>query len=526
MIKVLIADDELLVRVGLKTTIDWEKNGFTIVGEAASGKEAVELFDQCDPDILITDIRMPIMDGLELIQTLQQKKPALKSIILTHYDDFNYAHKAIKLGASEYILKHNLSSDELLKILNRLSEEIRSKQAIKEFGTAGGQAVSSGLSMEHVLEMAYLSALGKQDFSKLLDLDSIHFRFDHFFVAFGRFIYNSEKDDEFIERNLVKNMIRSVISKEQGDCTEIYTTEHLILLYNVKTSPDESQASFEIVTTLKKNMHQYFDIDMVVGISDVSTDISTIPALIGQARTASERYYFDSSSTVFLKSELPPIAEGYASVDFNTIKKHMANNDETKLHGYIEELFNIAFQTNNKEIVQKLFIDLVSYARISYANTTNEPPTDVIEEKFKYGTFDKLDTFQSTVPYILDVYDFILEAKSNRKKTYSAVISKSIDYIEKNFFHNLSLEEVADYAEISKSYLSLLFKQETGINFSEYLTSYRIEQSKKLIETTNCKVYEIADQVGFDNPYYFSRVFKDRVGLSCKEYKNRHHSHA
>ena len=124
MKKILIADDEFLVRLGLKTTIDWEQHGFIIVGEAKNGKEALELFEQSDPDILLTDIRMPVMDGLEVIQTVKQKKRSLKCVILTHYDDFNYAKEAIKLGASDYILKSDLNSDNLFSILNRISNEI------------------------------------------------------------------------------------------------------------------------------------------------------------------------------------------------------------------------------------------------------------------------------------------------------------------------------------------------------------------------------------------------------------------
>lgn len=124
MKKVLIADDEMLVRIGLKSTINWKENGYIVVGEAKNGKECIDIFNKYNADILITDIKMPIVNGLDLIQTLKKKKENLKSIILTHYDDFNYAKEAIKLGASDYILKSNLTSENLLQILNKLSKEI------------------------------------------------------------------------------------------------------------------------------------------------------------------------------------------------------------------------------------------------------------------------------------------------------------------------------------------------------------------------------------------------------------------
>ena len=123
--KVMIVDDELLVRIGLRSTISWQKYGFTIVADAANGQEAISKFDTTDPDILITDIRMPGMDGIELIKILKKKKPKLKTIILTNYDDFAYTQEALKLGADEYLLKSTLDNQTLLPILKRLWSKVQ-----------------------------------------------------------------------------------------------------------------------------------------------------------------------------------------------------------------------------------------------------------------------------------------------------------------------------------------------------------------------------------------------------------------
>ena len=119
MLKVLIVDDEFLVRVGLESTIPWSEYGFHVVGSARNGKEAIQLFEQYDPDVLLTDIKMPVMGGLELIERLKSVKPSLVAIIITHYDDFNYAKEALKLGANDYVLKTELFPDNLIKIINK-----------------------------------------------------------------------------------------------------------------------------------------------------------------------------------------------------------------------------------------------------------------------------------------------------------------------------------------------------------------------------------------------------------------------
>lgn len=131
MIKVLIADDELVVRIGLKTTIDWEANGFTIVGEAVNGKDAVELFHKLNPDILVTDIKMPIMDGLDVIRQLKSEHCMFKALILSHYDDFDFARKAINLGASDYILKTELTEQKLLASLSQLAEQLAEERQLE-----------------------------------------------------------------------------------------------------------------------------------------------------------------------------------------------------------------------------------------------------------------------------------------------------------------------------------------------------------------------------------------------------------
>ncbi|NDL67691.1 response regulator transcription factor [Anaerotalea alkaliphila] len=525
MKKVLIADDELLVRIGLKTTIDWEKNGFSIVGEAQNGKEAIELFDRYDPDILITDIRMPIIDGLQLIQTLQKKKKNLKSIILTHYDDFAYAQKAIKLGASEYILKHNLSSEELLGILKRLSLEISSAEGETSRQPAEPSVLPYQSSLEQILEKSYLSAVGKHPLKDLLDKNSLSVEYPSFFILFGKLIYNSDKEIDMRENTLIKNMSKSLLLRDNSRYAEISSEENLLLLFNIDFLTDNPEAEqLEYALSLEKHLQQFLEIDMIFGISRTSKDVYEIPLLLDQARTAAERHYFDGSKTIFFYNSLEETHPVACSVDYNGISEHVDTLDCSRLHDYIDAVFQTVYPSYDINSVNKIFIDFISFARILYFKKHSASDTEVVEKKFDYSNFWKLDSFDSIKKYVHDTYDFIFASSGSRKSLYSAVIAKSIAYIKRNYMRNISLEEVAASAEISKSYLSLLFKQETGIKFSDFLANYRIEQSKKLILETNCKVYEIAEHVGFDNPYYFSRVFKDRVGMSCKEFKNKHHA--
>ena len=166
------------------------------------------------------------------------------------------------------------------------------------------------------------------------------------------------------------------------------------------------------------------------------------------------------------------------------------------------------------------YIDLLSLARqTAYANVLLGE-SFIQEKKINYQSYRSFEHIDEMQVYIMDLYRSMLNLISGRGKRYSSIVSRSISFIQNNYSRPISLMEAAEDACVSKSYLSLLFKQETGINFSKYLMDYRIDRAKQLLSQSAMHIYEIAEQVGFPNPYYFSKVFKDYTGKSCKEYRD------
>lgn len=514
LIKVLVADDELLVRIGLRTTIEWEKNGFTIVGEAKNGKEAIELFDKFDADILITDIRMPVMDGLEVIKKIKEKKKDLKSIILTHYDDFSYAQKAINLGASDFILKNNLSSDNLLMILKKLSEELEPDRS---------HHISSLTDTEYLhyaLEKAILTNISGIRYEGLINLPADSRLYPHFFVGYGKICYSEDLEFDLGSSEFFKNLSNIFVSKDNVMQAMMRVEDHLIYLYNIgfKTENHKKEQG-EIINILKRNIKQFFDLDMFFGVSTVGDSLLGVPKLVEESRKACERCFFTVDKVIHYDRSLEKITDENVKIKPDIIRKYLNQSDMVSIFAYIDERFDKIYSTFNKMGVRKLFIDFLSLAQIIHQEKYSEEEI-VNDEKFRYIYFDKLSDFKAIKEYVKDVYHFI-SVKSG-DKTYSYYINKSIQYIKDNYERNITLEEVAEYSQVSKSYLSLLFKQETGINFSAFLTNYRIEKCKEYMRESHYKIYEIAERIGFDNPYYFSKVFKEKVGISCKEYQKKY----
>jgi two-component system, response regulator YesN len=537
MKKVLIADDELLVRIGLKQTIPWEENGFVVVGTAKNGREAIEIFEEFDPDILLTDIKMPIISGLELIQELKARKSNLRAIILSHYDDFNYAKEAIKLGASEYILKSDLCQENLISILKKLSDEIDgfNRKNSKTVIEPTKDKVIDNNNLEVLFRrIVFGEYKNKQEFDNMLNIIKTYFEKGFLVVATVKFFINDllesnkvELKDENLIRSIenVSNQVFSENSFLKVLCFNLDEVTYLFNIDNTQSAQKSLERLKDLITLLKRNIKQILDVNAYIGLSRPSTSHEKLVELIEEARAAREYCFFEGSGIVEFNENLDSYAGECPKIHLDTIRDYFKAHDKEQLNKYITGIFDILSNLKNTSYIKEVFFDLMSYARVLAVelNLINQPAFN--DEKLNYKNLEKLHNFKMTKQYITDIYDELMyHSNGNNSVKYSYVISKCLDYIKSNYDKNISLGDAAGNVQISKSYLSLLFKQETGINFSNYLTNYRIEKSKKLLLRSNYKIYELAEKVGFDNPYYFSKVFKEVTGSSCKEYRKQTHS--
>lgn len=537
MRKVLIADDDMLVRVGLKSTVPWEDNAFLVVGDAKNGKEAIEMFEEFDPDILITDIRMPIINGLELIKTLKERKSSLKTVIISHHDDFNYAKEAIKLGASEYILKSDLCPEILIEILRKLVNELddNDTKESSSYKDSQNKTMTQLLNKQIFLKKFYNKNFETtEEMEEFVEKKRIKFSFDKFIAAFAKVhiksVSNEEQDISNTiydkETNLLKKSIENIAKQIFSDSYISYTLylegRNASFLFNFDSNGGKSYLAeriFEKIALLKKNLNRFLNIDIIVGLSDIGHSVKEIHQLMKKTRIAYNHCFFEHTGIVAYKDNM--IIKGVCpEINFESIKGYFKTLDSEYLIAYIESIFDELYKLKEFNFVKDIFIDFLSHGKIiaNELNLINKPTLK--ESKFSYDVFLKLQNFESAKKYIIEIFrELATQRNDNKPRSYSQVINKCIQYIKKNYNKNIALTDAAENVQVSKCYLSLLFKQETGINFCNFLTDYRIEKSKKLLKESNLKMYEIAEQVGIDNPYYFSKLFKDSTGISCTEYK-------
>lgn len=516
MKKIMIVDDEFLVRLGLKTTIDWNSYGYTIAAEASNGREALKLMETIQPDVLITDIKMPVMDGLELIQEVKKTNKKIAIIILSNYEDFSYAKKAIELGVSKYILKSEISTEKMREILM----DARTDAQVPDNEAAQLEASRD----KYMRDVQLRSVLNSRLATELIPVpDKALFEDSSYVIAkyfFSIAALNAASLDMISKTffSSIKNTFPDS-SINELHCQQLCYVSAAIPLRH----PDAADIGSYLISQsmmLHRNLRQYFDIELKGGFSTPGTP-QEFPRLFSEAELARQSCYFSAED--FLNySEISdfPRDDSSLSLGYSGIYAMLASKDAASMQNYIKDIFSQLTKAGSYPKLKNAFTDFMGIAKSYYEE---KELSKKLPDSLKFDS-ENFFLFTSVVPiedYVLNLFRSIMNADVSGSEGYSFSIKKAIAFIEENYQSNISLNDVAEAVDISKSYLSTLFKQETGTNFITYLNNFRIEKAKKLLTTTNLKIYEISESVGFMNPYYFSKMFKDFTNLSCKEFKDK-----
>ncbi|MBN2861132.1 MAG: response regulator [Sphaerochaetaceae bacterium] len=527
MQKVLIVDDEFLVRMGLKSTIDWEVNGFHLVGEAKNAKEAVELFRQYSPQIVLTDISMPGLNGIELIRELKGLNPHLQSIILTHLEDFTYAKEAVGLGVVDYILKSNLNPERLLEVLKKATKRVGTGSDSSQEHPEPAGAVSSGLSLEELFLSFDLS--DEQRTARLASYSS--FFSDQSFQVYT-FRINTNMSDQLFLDDTKRQALKNIISQSMFAIP--YTVHYHIIgdtiqfLVNFSEDAGEKELNKKIVQhfqTLAGTIKKYLNFYILVGASDIGETLDGIGRLMYESdRSVDAAFFAEHHFVQFQKEMEAPRRE--LKLNAKAVLHLMQSREHTQVVEYIDSILETAKRSLDYAGLYGVFTQSLDIVKDYNEWSLKELQENTLSVSLlEYQNFYSLYDYEAVRTYLVNVFLQAMhiqpdDPEEDSSGKYSYIIQRAINYIKKNYYENISLLNVANHVEVSRSYLSFLFKHELGVNFSSFLTETRINQAKVLLSKSNMKIYEVAEDVGFDSPYYFSKVFKEVSGLTCKEYRN------
>ncbi|MHA0856304.1 response regulator [Paenibacillus sp. CMAA1364] len=530
MLKVMITDDEALVRIGIKTTIPWIELGFELVGEAENGKKALEMAREFKPDIILSDIKMPLLNGLELLKKLKDEGNQAKFIMLSAYDDFEYVKEALKNGAYDYILKLELEPDHLIRILSELRAEILSNRVVSSPNVAIATEtpfINTSLIKDKFYKDLIFGVIQKRE-EVVEPLDRYHLQFpeqnlicllievddEQIYIKYGE----SPHLLDYSILNIIEEVVTSyayghVISLERRRFVAILS------LLDKREYPSEHTVN-DVTGNIRTTLRKYLSTSVCIGISRIYQEYTDIQKMFRQAKEANlHKFSYPRGSDILYQDICHLSLE-----DSEDISEEMKDMENALLYGDVHEIEHTLNKIIEKMIASnKLTKDLLTglcytlyYMYQSFVEKYQLTDKGIITKEM-YSRIDKMNLKDDFVEWVSYLKNRTIEQLINNNENMR--VYKAKQYINNSYKEELSLERVATHLELSSGYLSNLFKRETGQNFVDYLTEVRINNAKVLLRTTNLKNAEIAREVGYMDEYYFSKVFKKITGLSPTKYR-------
>lgn len=548
MYKLIIVDDEEEVRKGIIEKIEWDKYGFEVVGEAENGIEAMDAVERVLPDVVLTDIKMPYMDGLALAEKLKEKYPTIKIIFLTGIHEFDCAHKAVRLNVIDYILKPFSSAEmtELFqKVKNTLDLEISRKKDYdmlrqhyrKSLPLFRDKFLNSLITNKYNSSDVFRRAksfgidLEKSGFIvSVLSIDSDYsFRRNVNEQITSTEEYESQVIDEWeLMEFAVFNICEEIIDKHKAGVVFTHD-EYIVFIFTSNDGNKENliNKSISILEEIQICIEKYMEISVSIGMGRFCPDVSQLFHSYEDSVTALDYRMILKKNQIIYIEDLEP--ENRKKLVFNELKERtligclkVGTPEEISnvINNFFRELIEaqISFKDYQIYLLQMLTVifkvarDLNVDMFILFGDTYN-----LISEIYKFKDLDDVREWMTNI--CLKVRNCI---SINRLYTSSEIVKKAVEYVHKNYHDSeIVIEKVCKYLHISSSYFSTLFKKEMNMTFNNYLTNVRLEASKELLRTTDMKFYEIAQRVGFSEPNYFSYCFKKKFGISPSEYRNK-----
>jgi two-component system response regulator YesN len=532
MYNVLLVEDEILERENSRESWIWNTGEFKLCGDAANGQDAWEKLQQMKIDILITDIKMPFMDGLSLTRLVRQNLPHIRIIILSGYSEFAYAQQALCLGVSEYIVKP-VKSAELLESLRRIATQLETEQAkeddIEKLRTQAVQ--SKAYQMHKFLEDL---SLGIYPQSALKDrADNLGINIKARFYAGAILQYSEQKlifneDDHMISLDIQKSL-DEIIGKNPNIFSFRHDLKEIYFLFKEDDDVSIKSNIEHLFFSLKEAItRQAIQCVPLLAAGGIRNNISGIAESFADAKMIMSLGYLFTNRDIILADEtlFNDLAKSYGNEIFLYTEKNMIENllkfgNKLDVEPLIRKLLLKMKELRLSFILcQFISMEIINSVRVflnDLGDTTETVYIHELENCMKWA--NDLDKFGI---YIIKIIQYVIEVRERKKNyKYVNIIAAALKYIDEHYTDaNLNLNDVASYINISSSYFSTLFAQEMGESFIEYITRKRIDKAKELLTTSCMRLTDIAYEVGYQDSNYFSKIFKKITNDSPKNFRS------
>ena len=537
MLKVFLVEDEVVMRNGIKNNIPWEQEGFEFAGEASDGELAYPLIKKEKPDILITDIRMPFMDGLELSRLVKKELPQIKIIILSGYNEFDYAKTAINIGVTDYLLKP-ISSAKLLEAVKKVADMIEKEQdnarLIKRYEKEMEENI---LQEKHKLWGALasnrLSTIELLEKGQRLGID---FTASAYQVFLFKLMQEGDATGCSEELNRASEKVNDLAGSWERVLSFDRSPEGWAFLIKGESEEEVQSTYLETRKELLELVEGYPKVEYFGGIGNVVHRIGDIQTSYKEAaRAFSSRFFMDANQIADSAEMVKVQMEQDGKIDVSKmlskkrehelVERFLKNGTTEEVDSFLDELFQNIGEQNCKSLLYRQYVVMdLFFCASDFLGNLEMDIENLPEECRDINQIVEMAEDAENLRYqIGNLFTETMQLRdSHSKKKYSKLLEDAKAFIDENYKHDeMSLNTVAAQVNISPSYFSTIFSSEMGQTFVEYLTHVRLEKAKELLMCSNMRTAEIGYEVGYKDSHYFSYIFKKVVGCSPKEYRNR-----
>ncbi|SFL36560.1 response regulator transcription factor [Pelosinus propionicus] len=532
MYTLLIVDDEQLERQALHFIVSQKCPTIKVIGETGDGKSAVQIAATHKPDIVLMDIRMPEMNGLEAAKRIRALSPDTIIIMLTAFDEFSYAKQALTIGVVEYLLKP-VRPDDIMHTLELTIQRVEELKRKKQEEASLRKSVEDAIpfiqmsfvydlisgnikEMEHFQERSRFLGM-RVDPGVVLVIDVDNFK-------------QLTSSDSELEKQMIKQKIHKLISSVAGDDALVtpFGSDNLIVLLGFAEVESEERIkdnAHKVAADIQECIAQAMNISITIGIGRYYDDPREIHKSYLEALHAQRQRFYLGDSQIIHVEDVPYLTTGPFNYPFHyerNVLDKVRCGDRKQAKEALHELLDGIFSSKaNMDTIKACVLELlIVLSRSAVEGGANIEQLTLLNLNCINHLNECNNKTQVEAWMLASLDHFMDNMLENRSSMNLRVINKACDYIVKNYHKNISLEEVAQTVHLSPFYFSRLFKQEKGYNFVDFLTKVRIEKAKKMLQNPDFTAVRIAAEVGYQDASYFSRVFRQTMGMTPNQYRN------
>ncbi|MEK0316073.1 response regulator [Cohnella sp. 56] len=543
MYKLVIIDDEPAVRGGLSKFVDWSEYGIVLAGTADDGDTGLALIERVRPDIVLTDVMMPTLDGIRMSRDVRERFPETKIVFISGHNDADYLRSALQVHAADYIFKP-VKRTELQKVIEGIVLDLgareKERQMLKDMQVKLSQSMPL-LREKFLMSLIQDGVAGEEELRERAAFLNLALPFAAPYLVLAITIDDPsevlggrpERDKQLLSYSLL-NIVQELIDRllPAGYVFENRAAEYVALLalddrLQEEGLPDPEATLLALAQEIRDNVQRWLKLSVTIGVGERAEHIGLLPASYRHAREAADQKWYMGKNQVITMDSLEMGAAGPIRFDARQSERLLSglkSGERHRLEAELESIFEplAHVRKDGFKYVRHAGLQMIALAgRLLLelnllTRDKEEEEARALDGLLKLETMAELRRFVSD--YLSGICCWIQDKRSGRS---SNVIEHTQKYIGDNYAKNLSIAEIAGSVYLSQTYVSLLFKQETGETIYEYLMKVRIEKAKELLRDPRIKLYEVCELVGYTDPSYFGKLFKKMTGLTPSAYRDQ-----